>query len=171
MVKCEYCGARIVFGPVRQGEYKFCSEKCRDLRVQTIAMSELPRDLILDMANAVHAGTCPKCGGEGPVDVHTSHRVWSLFAFSSFSSKPEICCARCGRWNKNKAILFNIVFGWWGFPWGFFGTPAQIVRNLQGEKNSNADPSPTLVGMVATDLARRYMNVNSPTPTNAQDES
>lgn len=27
---------------------------------------------------------------------------------------------------------FSLVFGWWGFPWGFIYTPQVIYKNLKG---------------------------------------
>ena len=44
----------------------------------------------------VHQGNCPQCDGPGPVDVHTSYRVYSVVMMTSWSSRPLVACARCG---------------------------------------------------------------------------
>lgn len=33
----------------------------------------------------------------------------------------------------------SMLFGWWGFPWGFIFTPISIVRNLSGGKDVTKD--------------------------------
>lgn len=163
MTKCEQCGTTILFGPVRQGDYKFCSYKCRDHGVQRVACAELPPGYVAEKVNAVFAGSCPKCGGLGPVDVHTSHWVWSAGVLSSFKSKPKICCRKCGMKSRLNAVLFCTLFGWWGFPWGVFGTPAQILRNLRGSGSSKgqSEPTPAMVEMMRSRLASQLMS--SPT--------
>ena len=159
MTKCEQCGTIILFGPVRQGVHKFCSYKCRDHGVRSVAYAELPPGYVEEKVNAVFAGPCPKCGGHGPVDVHTSHWVWSAGVLSSFKSKPEICCLKCGTKARFGAMVFCTLFGWWGFPWGVFGTPAQILRNLRrsGPPIGQDEPTQALVEMVRSRLASQLM--------------
>jgi hypothetical protein len=55
--------------------------------------------------------------------------------------------------------LFNSLFGWWGFPWGIFGTPIQILRNLDrlGPSKGQTEPSDALVEIVRADLATRLI--------------
>ena len=157
MSKCDHCGATILFGPVREGGFQYCNKTCRDKDVSRIAAEELPTDFIAEKVVEIHQGDCPKCGGPGPVDVHTSHWVWSALAFTRFSSKPEICCRGCGRRARRKAVLFNLLFGWWGFPWGILGTPAQILKNVGGGPRHDSEPSPELTGLVSKSLGAQLM--------------
>ncbi len=160
MKKCAQCGTHILFGPVREGTHLFCSYKCRDEGISTTADEALPDEFVYKKACEIRSGDCPKCGGGGPVEFHTSHRVWSILVMSSFNSKPEICCDRCGRRAKWGAVLFCSLFGWWGFPFGLVGTPVQIARNLGGLRSSSAAdrPSDKLCEMVRSGLAVQLMS-------------
>ena len=162
MGKCEICGARILFGPVREGRHEYCSPKCRDQDVVSVVTQQLPEGLVTKNVLEIHEGSCPACGGEGPIDVHVSHKVWSLLVLTQFKTEPKICCSRCGRNARIKAILFSGLFGWWGFPWGVLGTPVQIFRNLgrNGPAPNQEGPSPALHAMVSSQLASQYLNIS-----------
>jgi hypothetical protein len=158
MKKCDHCGAKILFSPVQEGDYQFCSPNCRKLGIQRIAKAELPDGFVYEKALEIHQGPCPQCGGEGPVDVHTSHQVISFLMMTSFKSQPEICCRRCGNIARGKAIFASGLLGWWGIPIGLLATPVQILRNLGGMFSSSPTaPSPALVEMVRAELATRLM--------------
>jgi hypothetical protein len=92
----------------------------------------LPDDLVEAAVAEAHAGPCPKCGGEGPVDIHMSHRAWSMLVMTTWSDHPEMCCRSCALKNKLYSIGFTSVLGWWGIPWGLLATPIQIGRNVYG---------------------------------------
>jgi hypothetical protein len=159
MAKCEVCGARILFGPVRQGAREYCSNGCRDKGLAATAAAELPAGFVFEKAREAASSPCVHCGGDGPIDVHHAHWVWSALAFSRFNTTTKICCGRCGRRERFKAIAFNSLLGWWGFPWGVFGTPAQILRNLSGPKASrDGEPSREMVALVEQSLAAQLMN-------------
>jgi hypothetical protein len=128
-----------MFGGVRDGDRRFCNNTCRDNAHLTSAASELPTGFILEKAAEIHAGPCPKCGGEGPVDVHTCYHVWSIFILTRMSESSDVCCKSCGTKAKLMATAQNLIFGWWGIPWGLVFTPAQIIRNL-GYIASGPDP-------------------------------
>jgi hypothetical protein len=159
MAKCDYCGTTILFGGVREAGFRFCSEKCRDSAVFLAASAELPHEFVLEKARAVHAGPCPNCGGPGPVDVHTSHTVWSLLVMTSWRSWPMVCCQACGTKAKIRAMASSTLLGWWGFPWGLLVTPAQILRNAGGlfRAPDPAAPSPNLVKMVRAQLSAQLI--------------
>lgn len=138
MAKCTNCG-QIIFGGVRDGDRRFCNNTCRDSAYLTAASYELPAGFIVEKVAEIHGGPCPKCGGDGPVDVHTSYYVWSAFIITNTSQSSEVCCKSCGNKAKLKATAQNVIFGWWGIPWGLVFTPAQIIRNL-GYMASGPDP-------------------------------
>ena len=80
----------------------------------------------------LHQGNCPQCQGPGPVDIHTSHKVYSALAFTRWSSHPVMACRSCGRKQQLKHAIFSFALGWWGFPFGLVITPVQVIRNIGG---------------------------------------
>lgn len=159
MAKCEHCRTTIIFGGVREGGYRFCNQKCRDSTVFLSASAELPDEFVLEKAREVHEGLCPKCGGTGPVDVHTAHTVWSALVMTSWKSTPHLCCQSCGTKARLSALTFSGLLGWWGFPWGFLVTPAQILRNAGGlfRGGDPARPSEELVKLVRARLCAQFI--------------
>lgn len=155
MAKCGYCRSMIIVGGVRDGEERFCNEKCHQ-GGQLVALSERidPAD-VKAAVSQVHQGLCPKCGGTGPVDVTTSHKVWSAVFMTSWSSNPQVCCRSCGRKSQVGGLVFSAVVGWWGFPWGLIMTPVQVGRNLVGlfKGYDPYQPSPELEDAVRMMLA------------------
>jgi len=89
-------------------------------------------------------GLCPKCSGAGPVDVHVSRTVWSALFLTSWSSAPQLSCRSCGIKSQSLGAAFNVVLGWWGFPWGLVVTPIQIGRNLFGMSRPPEPSKPSL---------------------------
>lgn len=110
----------------------FCRDSCRVRNPLVQLARQIPQEVVHNTAMTIHQGSCPKCQGRGPVDMHTSHRVWSIFVLTSWSSRPQLCCRSCGVKAKIGDLFFSSVLGWWGFPFGIIITPVQIVRNLAG---------------------------------------
>ncbi len=92
MAKCDYCGKTILFGGVRDDNLRFCNEKCHQNGYAMVLSRKISQDLVSQQAKAVHQGLCPKCQGSGPIDAHTSYRIYSLLLFSSWRSIPTISC-------------------------------------------------------------------------------
>src|SRR5215212_9850448 len=107
MAKCANCGCTVLFGGIKDGERKFCGKPCRDRAYLNQASTQLPDGFVIEQAQEVHGGACPKCSGPGPVDVHTAHSVWSAGVITRWSSKKELCCRTCGRNAKLKATAFS----------------------------------------------------------------
>ena len=135
MGRCDHCGSFILFGGMRAGGRRFCNDAC--LRAGTFRSTaqqlaeQVPEELVQQQVAAVHQGVCPKCGREGPIDVHTSHRVWSAIHLTSWKSRSHVSCRPRGQAQCGDA-LFSLLFGWWGFPFGLVLTPVQIGRNIVG---------------------------------------
>jgi hypothetical protein len=126
MAKCDACGSTIIFGGIQQGNYHFCSEACLEKEnLMIIGGSTMEGSL-----NAGFQGKCPKCGGEGPINIHTSYFVWSALIFTSWKSTPNICCKSCGVKDQALSAVGSFFLGWWGLPWGIIMTPVQIIRNI-----------------------------------------
>ena len=168
MAKCDYCASSILFAGSRQGTLRFCNDSCRRLGAVLSASSRLPDNVVQQRVWSIHHGSCPRCGGSGPVDVHTSHRVWSALVITKWSSKLQVSCRSCGVKQQLSNAATSLVLGWWGFPWGLVMTPVQVSRNLVGVfRGSDASkPSAQLeklvrMGMMAGDAP------TSPTAKNA----
>jgi hypothetical protein len=132
MAKCDYCGSTIIFGGKRDANGRFCNANCQ-ARGGLLALSgQLPDSTVQEQVWKVHQGSCPKCNGPGPVDVHVSHKVWSALILTSWSSTPQMSCRSCGLKSQAAGTAFSLVLGWWGFPWGLVVTPVQVGRNLLG---------------------------------------
>jgi len=161
MATCSACGTTILFGGVRDADLRFCNSTCQRRGSLLLVAKQLPPETIKRQAWSVHHGTCPKCGGPGPVDVHVSYLVWSALLLTSWKNTPQISCKRCGVKSQAGNALFSILFGWWGFPWGIVMTPVQVIRNIVSAARSQSPngPSPALDNAVAillaTELARR----------------
>jgi hypothetical protein len=130
MSKCSYCNTTIIFGGVRQGDRHFCNAQCAGAGAYLAIADSIPAVAVDEMVRRVHEGQCPRCNGHGPVDVFTSHRVWSALILTSWSSQLHVCCRSCAVKSQLGDTLFCIVLGWWGIPWGLIVPPVQIVRNV-----------------------------------------
>lgn len=59
----------------------------------------------------------------------------------TFKRSSPIFFIRSGEGTFTKALpytLISLVFGWWGFPWGFIYTPMSLATNLGGGKDVTA---------------------------------
>lgn len=152
----------ILFGGVRDEGYRFCNEHCQEMGFLIQVADRVPKEMLDEYVTATHQGRCPKCCGAGPVDVHTSHWIWSALLFTSWKSKPEVCCRTCGIKSKLAGIFVSGLVGWWGFPWGMIGTPIQLGRNFAGiftgPKASTA--SPELENIVRLELAAKLIHTS-----------
>jgi hypothetical protein len=167
MGTCDHCGALIIFGGKRSGGLRYCSEKCLRASSNIFAAHELaaqvPEELIQRQIEAVRQGECPKCGRPGPIDVYVSHRIWSFIRVTSWKSLPQVSCRTCGIKSQCGGVLFSLLFGWWGFPFGFVMTPVQIGRNLIGMFHvpDPTKPSSQLMEMVRADIAKRAATIHA----------
>ena len=155
MARCDACGSTILFGGSRHGDLRYCNDKCLQ-RGLLIANSQLiPQEVVQRRVWEVHQGNCPKCQGRGPVDVHNSYKVWSMVLLTTWQTEPQLSCRACGVKSQAGNLLFSLVLGWWGFPWGLIMTPVQVTRNLLGMFRSPdpLKPSPSLEKIVRMSLA------------------
>jgi hypothetical protein len=159
MAHCGYCRSTILFGGIHANGYQFCNSTCAQKgHPQKHLNRPMPQVVHQDYLNvqvsAIHQGACPRCHGKGPIDVHIAHRIWSLIIRTSWNSRLNLCCRRCGRTEQVKGILFSLVLGWWGFPWGFIMTPVQIVKNLIGilQGPHHSKPSNELYDLIQTTI-------------------
>ena len=155
MATCDACGTTILFGGVKSADLRFCNAKCQAKGALLSLARQLPPDLIKQQTSSVYHGSCPKCHGPGPVDVHTSYLVWSALVVTSWKNTPQVSCKSCGVKSQLGNAAASLLVGWWGFPWGLVMTPVQIVRNVVGAmRHGSADgPSPNLERVVSMTIA------------------
>ena len=164
MASCAYCDTTILFGGRRQGNLRFCNAQCEQRGAVAQAANQLPAEEVARYLGEVHRGNCPRCKGAGPVDVHTSYRVWSALLMTSWSSRPIVSCQPCGTKRKLGDAVFSVLLGWWGFPWGIVMTPVQVGRNLFGltQRPHPTVPSASLEKMVRLQLANHRRQARGP---------
>jgi DNA-directed RNA polymerase subunit RPC12/RpoP len=163
MAQCDYCGSTILFGGVSDNDLRFCNDKCHQQGYLLAVADQVPSDVMSKQVAEVHQGDCPKCGGPGPIDVHTSYIVWSAFVITSWQSRPQVCCRACGIKSKLGCAAVSGVAGWWGFPWGLIFTPIQLFRNIYGiiSPPDSTMPSAQLENFVKIHLAAHLVNAQS----------
>jgi hypothetical protein len=159
MATCGYCGTTILFGGVRAGTQRFCNNKCHQNAYILSVSQHVPSDVLERQVEEVFRGSCPKCHGPGPIDVHKIHRVWSAAVLTSWSTSPQVCCRSCATKGQLGGALFSLFLGWWGLPWGFILTPVQITRNCIGMCGGPdlSRPSADLRKLVQVDLGAQIM--------------
>src|SRR5262249_41077293 len=130
---------------------------------------QLPSDVVEQQVAKVHQGACPKCGGRGPVDIHTVYKVWSALVLTSWLNTPQLSSRSCAKRSQTGGALFSLLLGWWGFLWGLVMTPVQITRNsiaICGGPDP-ASPSTKLNKFVKVNLAAKLaqqVDQNQPPP-------
>jgi hypothetical protein len=159
MASCAYCGTTILFGGVKENELRFCNKECYQKGSIIVLSKDVPKEVVDQQIRSIHRGACPKCQGNGPVDVHTSHRVYSALVVTSWRSMPIVSCRSCGIKSQLGNTIFSLAFGWWGFPWGLIMTPVQIVRNIAGivKGPDETKPSDRLANLVRVSIASQML--------------
>lgn len=162
--RCAYCDTRIPFGGKREGQLIFCSEACRQAGIRLAVSHQVPDRVVSERLGAVFNGRCPRCGGPGPVDVHTSHRVYSALVVTSWNSRVAVVCTPCGRRAKVGDAMRSFALGWWGLPWGIVMTPIQCGRNIAGllRRPDPNRPSKRLERVVRLGLAEELLLAGPP---------
>ena len=159
MPTCSYCDAHFWFGGVSMNGRKFCNAECQYNGSLLDIAEQLPSETVSKYVADMRKGDCPKCGGPGPVEVHTSYRVYSYVVATSWSNRPRISCKACARKAQLSDMAMSAALGWWGVPWGLLMTPVQIGRNVAGlMSNPNAaKPSPLFVKILKLNLASQLV--------------
>ncbi len=161
MDSCATCGTSILFGGVHSDGLRFCNASCQEKGQLVSLAARVSEGEARSLALQIHAGLCPKCHGPGPVDVHTSYRVWSILVMTQWQSRPQVSCRGCGVKSHAGNLAISALCGWWGFPWGLIFTPIQVTRNILALASgpNPAEPSPKLVHIARMQLASRTLPV------------
>lgn len=143
MAACSACNTTILFGGVTDGPDRYCNAECHGRGYLVSVARQIPADFLREQTDSVYRGMCPKCSGPGPVEVHKSYQVWSALLLTSWRTNSHISCRSCGVKAQAGDLLFSLLVGWWGFPWGFVITPVQIARNLNALLRSRPSEAPS----------------------------
>ena len=159
MSQCDYCGKDILFGGISEYDLRFCNKKCRENGdALVLSRSLIPEDIVNKEAQAIHQGLCPKCQGNGPVDVHTSYRVLSALVITHWRTSPNICCRSCGTKSQVCDCIFSFFLGWWSLH-GLFTTPVYVFKNIVGilKGPEELNPSEKLKNLIRGIIAQQMM--------------
>ena len=92
MASCATCGSTIVFSGVRDGELRFCNDECQAQAYLFEIAARIPEEEIRRQVETIHAGPYPRCGGQGPVDVHESFQVYSVLLMTCWKTNQLVAC-------------------------------------------------------------------------------
>jgi hypothetical protein len=145
----------ILMGGTQVGNLRFCNQDCARKGQLLVRSQQVPEAHVQELAHRMHQGPCPKCGGAGPIDVFTTHRIWSAVFLTSYKSEMQVSCKSCGTKSQLSGVVSCLFLGWWGFPWGLIMTPVQLVKNVNGlmRKVDSTQPSPDLARIARLHLA------------------
>jgi len=158
MKRCCHCNSTIIFGGKLQDNLWFCNARCAEDGYPHVVAITVPDELALSFASKIHSGSCPVCGRNGPIDIHLSHRIWSLFVGPFIKSPELVSCKHCGIISQVKGIISSFFLGWWS-PKGFFMTPIIIISNVicMVKAPKPERPSDRLMYKTKLDIAKTFI--------------
>jgi endogenous inhibitor of DNA gyrase (YacG/DUF329 family) len=127
---CPVCGNFVIFGGVKDGKQRYCSKKCYDADLVPREAQLVPQALAERFSMELSRGPCPKCQGEGPVDIHESHSVYSVILYTKWQTKKHLVCKRCASRQQALDLIGSFIAGWWGIPFGLIVTPCILIMNV-----------------------------------------
>src|SRR3954451_8251241 len=149
---------------VRFGEFEFCCTTCR-IRGQALkaAIADLPHELIHEEVERVYRSKCSLCSRGSELDLHESHKTWSLLTYTRSECKTELCCSDCGKGEQWAALIHCLLLVWWGIPGGLTCTPTHIYLNASAllSHSPSSGPSMRLRKAVQKKLATRLAMKNA----------
>jgi hypothetical protein len=160
MATCNYCDTLFFLTGKSDESGRYCGVTCQQAGNLLAQSRQIPPVEVERLVWEIHHSNCPRCSGPGPIDIHKAHQVWSAIFITSWSSKPKLSCKSCGTRRQIVATITSLLFGWWGFPWGFGVTPLQVVRNIieiAGGPKPNR-PTPLLEKYVRLKAAAQLTN-------------
>ena len=136
---------------------RYCSQECLAAGPSGRFAIEISREALAQEVWTIHQGSCPVCGGPGPVDMHTSWWVWSPLILTLWNTSPRLCCAACGRRALRTNMVKSLLLGWWGIPLGPVVTVMQVFRNVRAmlRHTDQSRPSRELIQAVGLRLRQQ----------------
>lgn len=137
MPRCSHCKKWII-GGIRQDELRFCSAACYEDGYLCQLVEGIDDEFMANMILKVHRQPCPKCKGDGPIDLYVCHTATACFLYFQWEDSPKICCRRCGIQHIRNGVLWTAFFGWWHW----FGPITAIWQIINGMKQLIHLPPP-----------------------------
>jgi hypothetical protein len=167
MSTCSHCGKSILFGGRTLDGKRYCGVACARSHPLHQAADQVPYDILQRHVTEWRQSSCPRCKRrDSAIDVYEHHRVHSFVLMTQWSTRRSVCCRRCGRRDQLLSTLYCVGLGWWGFPWGLFVTPIQIVRNVAGLcEGEPMQPTAAFEHMVRRQIAKHYFDAQASVPS------
>jgi len=127
---CPTCSKTILFGGIKEGDKKYCSEKCHEEGEVTRTAETFSDQTVEAFSAEIYNGSCPECDGPGPIDVHKSYFVYSFVLSTNYRTNENVLCKQCATKKQWSDLFRSFFFGWWGLPFGLIITPIMIVANI-----------------------------------------
>jgi hypothetical protein len=161
MARCAHCN-KFILGGKKQGALRFCNDECHQRGFLAPMAERAAPEQIAERIRQLHQQQCPICGGDGPVDVCTSHLAWSYLIRTSWKDRSQLSCASCGKKAIWKGLAITSLFGWWGFPFGLVATPWQLLNGIKSLRKLPAAsrPSDALQHMVKLQVASQITRLH-----------
>ena len=140
---CPTCGSVVIFGGIKNGPDRYCSQKCYESGEIGRSAQDLPLEVVETFARELNRGPCPKCDGPGPVDVHKSYSVYSIIFYTSWKTSQHLMCKSCALKQQAVDLAGSMLLGWWGLPFGLIVTPIQILANVVAMVQTPGRDGPT----------------------------
>ena len=120
---------------------------------------ELSEEEIMGLKSKISSLPCPSCRQKDSPLIGTYIRtVLSFIVFTTYQKKAFISCISCASQKRKNAIIKTTLFGWWGFPFGFFYTLHAIITSLTDSKNRDSDSEAVLSAFVVKNLGEIISN-------------
>jgi hypothetical protein len=160
---CPTCGTSVLFGGVKVGNKRYCSKKCYEADEINRVAAQIPNEQVEQLAHELRNGSCPKCKGLGPIDIHKSHSVYSFIIYTKYETRAHLLCKKCATKQQTTDLIGSLLLGWWGIPFGLIITPIQIIRNIisMSQNPGINGPSDDLKQRARLILASNAMGVKS----------
>ncbi len=158
MARCVVCNTLVLFGGKKEGDDRYCGDECYTQKDYVEAERIIPDKVVKESVDKIYNGPCPKCDGQGLVNVRKSYRLISAVVYLAWDIKSEITCKKCARPRQIGAIIITFLLGWWGI-WGPFITPYFLFQNFR-EMLINPDkdkPKKDFEKIIRKDLAEYYV--------------
>lgn len=161
MSVCNNCGKSMLFGGRKIDGVTYCGGPCATSHTTWLAAGRVPADVLQQVVERERLGACPRCKkNNGPIDVHEAHRVHSFLIMTQWHTKAHIACRPCGRKLQAGGLVYSLLLGWWGMPWGLLVTPMQIFRNVGGMVAPTRDKaSPAFERLIRRQMAVRQLEI------------
>ena len=114
---------------------------------------ELTEEEVVKLKFKITGLPCPECRQKTSPLVGTLLReVKSFIVITTYNKRGIISCKLCGNRERKETIMMTALFGWWGFPWGFFRTAQTLAASVADKKRQDVLSDEILVDFVARNI-------------------